>query len=137
MEAYDKAGNKGEDHKTAVCSDRGLYEPGCIYLFDNPKIGPLPLLTLFDVSVAVDYESLYIVIPEVHENATSIEFVAKQIILEHEFSTWDTNLSDGSFCEFDLPSVGFYKITAYAYDDEDALLDEYLVISQMLVILLS
>jgi hypothetical protein len=38
---------------------------------------------------------------------------------------------------FDLPSVGFYRITAYAYDDEDALLDEYLIISQMLVILLS
>jgi len=137
VEAYDKAGNKGEDHKTTICSDRGLYEPGCIYLFDNPKIGPLALLTNLDVSVAVDYGSLYIIIPEVHENATSIEFVAKQIILEHEFSTWDTNLSDGCSCEFDLPSLGFYKITAYAYDDENALLDEYLIISQMLVILLS
>jgi hypothetical protein len=114
-----------------------LYEPGYIYLFDSSKIGPLPLLTNLDVSVAVNYGSLYILIPEVHENATSIKFVAKQIILEHEFSTWDTNLSDGSSCEFDLPSVGFYRITAYAYDDEDALLDEYLIISQMLVILLS
>jgi hypothetical protein len=136
VEAFDMAGLKGENGKTVVCSERGIYEPGYIYLFDNPKIGVLPLLIDLNLAITVDYDNLYIVLPEVHQNATSVRFNAKQLLLEQEFTTQDTILSDGCSCELNLQMFGFYKITASAYDDEDTLLEEYVIIPQMLVILL-
>jgi len=137
VESYDLAGNNAQDQKTVTCSDRGLYETGCIYIFDNPKIGPLPFLVNRGYAIAVDYDSLYITVPGIHENASSVKFAAKQKILEHELTTWDNNVSDGVSCEFDLPLLGIYRITASAYDSEDVFLEEYLVIEQMLVIILS
>jgi len=137
IEAYDVAGNKGVNRKTVTCSERGIYEPGHIYIFDNPKIGPLHLLVNLDLTIVVDYDNLFIVLPEFHENATSIKFVAKKIILEQEFSTWDTNLSDGASCELILSPLGFYKITASAYDEEDNILEEYNILNQMFVLLIS
>ncbi len=137
IEADDAAGNKGVSRKTVACSERGIYEPGYIYIFDNPKIGPLHFLVNFDLTILVDYDNLFIVLPEFHENATSIKFVAKQIILEQEFSTWDTNLSGSASCELILPPLGFYKITASAYDEEDSLLEEYNILNQMFVLIIS
>ena len=69
-------------------------------------------------------------------SATSMKFLAKQVILENEFTTWDLNLSDGCSCELELPLIGIYEITAYSYDEEENQLDDYLIISQMLIILL-
>lgn len=135
IEAYDVAGNKGVNRKTVTCSERGIYEPGYIYLFDNPKIGPQPLLAYFDLSIAIDYDSLYVVLPEFHTNATSVKFVAKQVFLGNEFTCVDADLSDGCSCELNIP-IGFYEITAYVYDEDDTLIEEQLIIPTMAVILL-
>ena len=134
VKVWDKAGLDEENRITVLCSDRGIYEIGYLYLFDNPKI-PISLLEVFDLAVAIDYESLHIMLPEYHENATSIKFIAQQIRLGNQKTVWDDDLSDGCTIDLTIPP-GFYQINAYAYDEEDTLLEEYVIISQMLVILL-
>lgn len=134
VEAYDKAGNKGEEHKTTICSDHGIYEPGYIYLFDNPKIGPKPLLTDLDLAVAIDYDNLYVVLPEFQDNASSVKFVAERLLLENKYSCWDANLSDGCSVEMEI-SIGFYEIAVHVYDDEENELANDILISKILVIL--
>jgi len=135
VEAYDKSGKKGEDHVDTTLSDRGLYEPGYIYLLGNPKIGPISILVNINLAVAVDYDSLYIVLPEFHENASSVEFVVKQLLLKNEFTDWDRNLTDGCSINFKMPlPIGFYEIKAYAYDTQENQLEEYLIIAKIFVI---
>ena len=135
VDAYDKAGNKGEEHKTTICSDHGLYEPGYIYLFDTPRIGPKPLLIDLNLAVAIDYDNLYIVLPEFQDNASSVKFVAERLLLENKYSCWDANLSDGCCSvEMEIP-IGFYEIAVHVYDDEENELSNDILISKILVIL--
>ena len=65
-----------------------------------------------------------------------VEFIAKQLILENEFTCQDNNLSDGCSGELEGLPIGFFEIKAYAYDAEEALLEEYLIISQMFIALI-
>jgi hypothetical protein len=135
IEAWDVAGNTMEDRQTVICPDRGLYDPGYIYLFDNPKIGPRKMLVTLGLSIAVNYNTLYVVLPEITSDAASVKFVATQVFFSKEFVFWDTNMSDG--CSIDLlVPFGFYQINAYAYDSSNNLLAEYLIITKMLILLL-
>ena len=133
--SYDAAGNIGQDRKEVLCSDKGIYEPGFIYLFDNPKIGPSNFLIWLDMCITVDYDTLYIVIPEVHENASYADFIAEKIIMGNVIVRRDTNCSDRCAINMNLP-LGLYNITAEIYDSNDVLLETYEVISQMLLLLL-
>jgi hypothetical protein len=136
VEVFDVAGNWVISRKTVSCTERGIYEVGYIYVFENPKIGPVELLRRFDVAIAVQYEGLYVVCTSVDENASAVKFVAKQQFLEHEFYVWDTDLSDGCAALLPLPMFGIYEINAYVYDAEGVLLEKNLVIKRMAVIIL-
>jgi hypothetical protein len=135
IEVWDIAGNMMEDRRTVICPDRGLYDPGYIYLFDNPKLGPVKLLVTLGLSIAVNYDTLYVVLPGVTSDAASVKFVATQVFLTKEFVFWDTNMSDGCSINLVVP-FGFYQINAYAYDSSNNLLTEYLIITKMLILLL-
>lgn len=135
IEVFDKAGLKGDDRRTVVCSERGIYSTGYIYFFNNPKIGPVSLLQVLDLSILFDYTSLYIVVPEFHENVSSAKFVARQILLNNKFEQWDDNVSDGCVTELDLP-LGLYEIKVFLYNEEEQLLEEILLIPRLVVILI-
>ena len=79
--AYDKAGNVGRDRKQILVSERGLYEAGYIYLFENQKFGPLSLLENRDMAVVIANDIFYVVLPEFEDNTSSIEIVATQQFL--------------------------------------------------------
>jgi hypothetical protein len=134
VEATDIAGHTIADRRTVLCPDHGLYDPGYIYLFENPRIGPVNLLVTLGLSIAVNYDTLYVVLPGVHPDAVSVKFTAKQVFLGGQFVFWDTNLSDGCSCDLLVP-FGFYEITATAYDDGDTVVEEYSVITKMLILL--
>jgi hypothetical protein len=134
IEAWDKAGNKIEDQRTVSCPEYGIYEPGCIYLFDNPKIGPLPLLVSLGVIIAVNYDTLYMVLSGVTSEAATVKFQATRVSLSEQFEFWDTNLSDGCSTDILVP-LGRYMINAYAYDSQNNLLEEYPIVTKMLIIL--
>ncbi|KYK23855.1 hypothetical protein AYK25_06370 [Thermoplasmatales archaeon SM1-50] len=135
VEAWDKAGNKIEDRRTVVCPDKGLYSPGYIYWFDYPKIGPIRLLVNLDLSIAIHNTTLYVVLPSVTSDAVSVKFVAMQLYREKEFVFQDTNLSNGCSTNLQVP-VGFYHITAYAYDDNNNQLEQYTIITKMFILLI-
>jgi hypothetical protein len=134
VEVWDKAGNRMEERRTVFCPDHGLYDPGFIYLFDNPKIGPVRLLVTLGVSIAMNYDSLYVVLPGVSSEAASVKFLATQVFLAREFVFWDTNLSDGCSADLLVP-LGFYEVKAYAYDSSSTLVAEYPIITKMLIVL--
>jgi hypothetical protein len=134
--AYDKAGLKGEDRRDVLCSEKGLYQPGYLYLFEYPKIGPFPILETLDFSVVLDYDTLYVVLPEFPENTSSVEFAAEQQLLGNVFTCWDLNLTDWCSCDFEL-SPGLYKLTAKAYDENQVVLETYVLINNVLILLLS
>lgn len=136
VEVFDVAGNTVISRKTVTCSERGIYQIGYIYVFDNPKIGPIELLRRFDAAIAVQYEGLYVVCTVDNENASAVKFVATQQFLEHEFYVWDTDLSDGCAGLLPLPFLGIYEINAYVYDAEGVLLEKIPVISRMAVVIL-
>jgi hypothetical protein len=133
VEVWDAAGNKIEERRAVQCPDHGMYDPGYIYLFNNPKIGPVRLLVTLGLSVAVNYDSLYVVLPGVSSDAASVKFLATQVFLKKEFAFVDTNLSDGCSADLIVP-LGFYGVKAYAYDSANTLIAEYPVITKMLII---
>lgn len=135
VEVYDTAGNKGEDHISTVCSERGIYLPGYLYLFDNPKIGPKPLLVTLGLSIALDYTTLYIVLPEYPANTSYVKFVATQVFMGNTKTVTDNDVSDGCSYELQLP-LGVYEITAFPYDSQGQQLGFVTLISKLLVILL-
>ena len=135
VDVWDMAGNKMEDRRTVTCSDRGLYEPGYIYLFDNPKIGPRPLLRTLDMSIAVNYSTLYVVLSEASNSSASVKFVATQFFLGKSFEFLDTNATDGWCTNMEVP-LGIYSITAFSYDSSGHQLAEYPIIAKLLIILL-
>jgi hypothetical protein len=133
--SFDFAGNLGQDRRQVVCSERGIYESGFLYLFDNPKMGPFNILNTLNMAVAIDQEYLYVVVPSVHPDAVTVDFVANKLILGETTSYTDDDLSDGAY--YDLPlSSGLYELSAIAYDSNGSQLAEYIIISKMLVILL-
>jgi hypothetical protein len=134
---YDEAGHMYEHNIYIYFSNRhdGIFHPGYIYLFGNHTIGPRGLLSSLETAIAIDVNRLYVRIPTWHTQGASVEFVARRIILQKQFTYIDDDLSDGSSCEMDLP-WGIYQISAYVYDDSQNLLEEQLVIKRMLVILI-
>ena len=134
IEVWDMAGNKIEDRRTVSCPDRGLYDPGYIYLFDNPKLGPVKLLVTLGLSIAVNYNSLYVVLPGISPDAASVKFVATQVFLNKTFVFWDENMTDGCSTDLLVP-FGFYQINAFAYDSSDTLITEYPIITKILILL--
>jgi hypothetical protein len=134
VEVWDTAGNKIEERRTVQCPEYGIYEVGCIYLFDNPKIGPLNLLVSLGLSIGVNYDTLYIVLPGVTNDAVSVKFQATQVLLGRVYEFWDTNLTDGCSADLLVP-LGRYSIKAYAYDASENLIEEYSVVTKMLIIL--
>jgi len=133
VEVWDAAGNRIEDRRTVQCPDHGMYDPGYIYLFDNPKIGPVRLLVTLGLSIAMNYDTLYVVLPGVTSDAVSVKFTATQVFLKKEFVFWDMNLSDGCSTDLLVP-FGVYEVNAYAYDSSNTLIVEYPVITKMLII---
>ena len=135
VKVYDQAGNIGHARKDVTRSEKGIYKTGYLYLFDLQPI-PLEILDIMQLAVAINYDTLYVVLPEtIDENTSSVKFVAKQILLGNEYSKWDNNVSDGCSCSFDIP-FGLYEIKAYTYDDDGIETSNYLLISKILVILL-
>jgi len=133
---YDRAGNEGMDHRTIVCSDRGIYQPGYIYLFDNPKLGPKNLLVQLGLTIVINYNKLYVALPNVPENATSVQFIIRQVVRNTQITAWDTNLTDGCTCEVALP-FGMYEIHAVVYDRDNNTIADILLVAKAAVILLS
>jgi hypothetical protein len=135
VEVWDKAGNSIEERKTVQCPDYGIYDTGYIYWFKTPKIGPKQFLVTLGLSVAVSNDTLYVILPGVTSEAASVKFVATQTYLKKEFTFLDTNLSDGCTTNMLVP-FGIYKIKAYAYDESNTQLEEYTIITKMLILLL-
>ena len=132
---FDYAGNLGQDRRQVICSERGIYQPGYMYLFDNPKMGPLDLLVSLNIAVAVDQDYLYVAVPNIHPDATAVEFVVHKLILDQIQTFMDADLTDGAY--YDLPiSSGLYELTATALDSEGGQLEEYIIIAKMFVLLL-
>ncbi len=132
---WDKAGNNIEERKTVLCPDYGIYDTGYIYWFQNPKIGPVQFLLKLGLSIAVSNDTLYVILPGVTIDATSVKFVATQSFLKKEFTFEDADLSDGCSAHLLLP-FGIYKIKAYAYDENNTQLEEYTIITKMMILLL-
>jgi hypothetical protein len=135
VDVWDVAGNKMEERRTIRCPDRGLYEPGYIYWFDTPKIGPRPILRTLDMSIAVNYTTLYVVLPSAPENVASVKFVATQFFLGKTFEFWDKNTTDGCSTDFQVP-FGIYSLTAFTYDSNGTQLTETQIITKLLIMLL-
>lgn len=133
VEIWDMAGNKIEERRTVLCPDHGTYDTGYIYMFENPKVGPVRLLVTLGLSIAVNYDTLYVILPGVSSDAVSVKFVATQVFLKKDFTFFDNNLSDGCSADLKVP-LGFYRIKAYAYDDQNNQLSEYSIITKMLII---
>lgn len=133
VEVWDTAGNRIEERRTVQCPDHGMYDLGYIYLFDNPKIGPVRLLVTLGLSIAMTYDTLYVILPGVTSDAASVKFLAAQVFIKKEFVFWDMNLSDGCSADLLVP-FGFYEVKAYAYDITNNLIAEYPVITKMLII---
>jgi hypothetical protein len=135
VEVWDKAGNNIQERKTVLCPDYGIYDTGYIYWFNNPKIGPVQILVTLGLSIAVSNDTLFVILPGVTSDAASVKFVATQTFLKKEFTFLDTNLSDGCSANLLVP-FGIYKIKAYVYDESNTQLEEYTIITKMLILLL-
>ena len=135
IDVWDIAGNKMEERRTIRCPDRGLYEPGYIYWFDTPKIGPRPILRTLDMSIAVNYTTLYVALPGASQDVASVKFVAKQFFLGKTFEFWDKNTTGGFSTDFQVP-FGIYSMTAFTYDSNGNQLAEIQIITKLLIILL-
>jgi hypothetical protein len=136
-QVYDNAGHMYEHNIYIYFSNRhdGVFNPGYIYLFGNQTIGPLNLLYALEGAIALDYNVLYVRLPSWHTEGISVEFTARKLLLQTQYTFTDDDLTDGSSCEMDLP-WGFYEITAKVYDDTHTLVQEQLVIKRMLIMLI-
>jgi hypothetical protein len=135
VKAWDAAGNMIEDRRTVQCPNNGLYEPGYIYLFNSSKMGPVHLLRTLGLSIAVNYNTLYVVLPGISGEVASVKFTATQVFLGKLFEFTDVNMTDGCSANLLVP-LGIYSITAYAYDSNHNQLAEYPIIAKMLIVLL-
>lgn len=135
VEVWDVAGNMIQERRTVQCPDHGMYEPGYIYLLENPKMGPYRFLLTLDLSIAVNYTSLYVVLPGITGEAASVKFVATQFFLGKTFEFWDMNMTDGCSTNLVVP-LGIYSINAFAYDINNTQVAEYPIIAKLLIVLL-
>jgi hypothetical protein len=87
------------------------------------------------LSIAVNYDTLFVLLPGITSNVSSATFVATQVFLNREFSFTDDNMSDGCSVDLMVP-LGVYQIKAYTYDSGHHQLGEYAVIEKMLILLL-
>ncbi len=130
---YDYAGHEYEYNIYVFFGVPNEYQPGYVYLFGNPY-GPFNLLSILNYAIAIEQNSLPVILSNFNENATHVDFVAKQRFRGAEFSYRDDNLSDGCSGELDIP-FGIYSITAKEYYNSN-LLDEHTLISKILVLLI-
>jgi len=114
--AFDKAGNKGQYRKQFNVVQKGVYEPGYIYIYDNPKIGPGFLLNKYNITMVVN-KTLYLITNSI-DNAKSAEFIIKKINKNENKSIIDTNSNNGFSINTNL-QTGFYEIIVEFFDDND------------------
>jgi len=130
---YDYAGHEYEYNIYVFFGVPNEYQPGYVYLFSNPY-GPFNLLSILNYAIAIEQNTLPVILSNFNENATHVDFVAKQRFRGAEFSCQDDDLSDGCSCEMNIP-FGIYSITAKEYYNSN-LLDEHTLISKILVLLI-
>lgn len=132
-QVYDYAGHMYEYNIYVFFGTPNEYQSGYVYLFGNPY-GPFGILSIFNYAVAIDENSLPIILSNLDESATYVDFVAKQRFRGQEFSFRDDDLSDGCRCNLDIP-FGIYSIIAKEYDNGN-LIEEHTIISKILVLLI-
>jgi hypothetical protein len=135
LSVTDAAGNVGIARRQVTVSDFGLYSIGYLYLFDNPKIGPLRLLESLGCGVAINYDTLYVVLPEVAYDTGSVVFSAHRLKLNKTVTATDDNCTDGASCDLPL-RAGVYAINATTYDHEGTAMETYVLIPKLVVVLL-
>jgi hypothetical protein len=134
IQVVDRAGNIQYRHLPLRCTGAGIIKNGYLYLFDYEPI-PVELLKALELAVVINYDEIYLRLPEFDPNATAVKFVASRIAAGNVFPCWDYDLSDGCSCRYYIP-VGFYRFKALAYDADDVLLEEYPLASQVFVLLI-
>jgi hypothetical protein len=134
--AFDKAGNKGQGRRQIIVSEKGVYEPGYLYLFDNPKSGPRPVLKKLNLALVFSYNNLFVKYPCFNQNASSAKFLATKLQKNEEFIIWDNNLSDSCSCDLKIPS-GLYEIKVFIYDKDNNEIGCDVLISKLFIWFLS
>ncbi|MCK4333048.1 MAG: hypothetical protein KAV40_05655, partial [Thermoplasmatales archaeon] len=132
-QVYDYAGHMYEYNIYVFFGTPNEYQSGYVYLFGNPY-GPFSILSTLKYAVAIDENSLPVILSNLDESATYVDFVAKQCFRGEEFTCRDDDLSDGCRCDLDIP-FGTYSIIAKEYDNGN-LLEEHIIISKILVLLI-
>jgi hypothetical protein len=131
-QVYDYAGHMYE-YNIYVFFGSPEYQTGYVYIFGNPY-GPFPLMSAFRYSIAIDQNYLPLIVTDLNEEASYVDIIAKQRFRGNEFTFKDEDLTDGCFCDLDLP-VGIYSIIARQYDN-GGLIDERTIVPKMIVILI-
>jgi len=132
-EVYDYAGHMYEHIIYVYFSAPTEYKSGYVYLFGN-TYGPFTVLSILGLALTIDQTNIPIVLQDISPDATHVDVIAKRCILGKEFKFSDKNLSDGCYCEVDVP-VGLYSLNAKIYENNN-LLEERRIISKMIVILI-
>jgi hypothetical protein len=136
IECYDMAGLRGQERRIVTCSDKGVYDVGYFYLFDDEPAGPYPFLVKLGMAIAVNYDSLLFVLKDYSSEAAWVEFVAQGLILKDQFTFVDDNLTDGCSINLKARQIGIYSVKAYVYDAGGNLIQEHTLISKILIVLL-
>lgn len=135
VEVHDHAGNIGIDARSISVSEYGLYVPGYVYWFDNPKIGPVYPLQRADMAVVVNYNTLHVVLHDIVPGAVSAEFVARRQMLGINVTPfYDMNLEDGVSYDMPLP-LGVYQISVTLFNLQNEPIYHAVLIYKILVIL--
>jgi len=131
-QVYDYAGHMYE-YNIYVFFGSPEYQTGYVYIFGNPY-GPFPLMSAFRYSIAIDQNYLPLIVTDLNEEASYVDIIAKQRFRGNEFTFKDEDLTDGCFCDLNLP-VGIYSIIARQYGN-GGLIDERTIVPKMIVILI-
>ena len=132
-QVYDYAGHMYEYNIFVFFGTPNEYQSGYVYLFGNPY-GPFPLMSIINYAVAIDQNTLPVVLTNYDENAESVDFIAKQRFRGKEFTFQDDDLSDGCRVDLNIP-LGIYSIIAKEYDNGN-LIGEHKIISKLIVLLI-
>lgn len=132
-QVHDYAGHMYEHNIYVYFSAPTEYNPGYVYFFGN-SYGPFFLMSIFDIALTIDQSNIPIVLQDISLDATHVDIIAKRCILKNEFKFSDNDLSDGCYCEVDIP-IGLYSLKARIYENSN-LIEERKIISKMIVILI-
>ena len=115
-QAYDKSGQTWIwEHWVYVKNWHKSRSVSRNYINDRPVLQFLKLGFAFDNTLDVNIPT--------PNTADSVEFEATKIFTGKQTKLTDYDLSDGCSASFDIPT-GFYKITAYAYREEEQIANE-------------